>query len=64
MLGYLDYRSRRGGIGPEFPLSENVDEDIAEMKRYYYGMCGRHKGSFDLEEMPYAHLDWLSENQK
>ena len=59
MLGYLDYRSRRGGIGPEFQLTDNPEHDIAEIKKYYYGMRGRHKGWFDLEEMPYAHPDWL-----
>jgi len=59
MLGYLDYRSRRGGIGPEFLLTDNSDHDVAEIKKYYYGMHGRHKGCFDLEELPYAHPEWL-----
>ena len=58
MLGYLDYRSRRGGIGPEFPLTDNADHDIAEIKKYYYGMQGRYKGCFDLEDFPYAHPEW------
>jgi len=59
MLGYLDYRSRRGGIGPEFPLTDNPDHDIVEIKKYYYGMYGRHRGCFDLEDQPYAHSEWL-----
>lgn len=61
MLGYLDYRSRRGGIGAEFPLTDDADHDIAEIKKYYYGMRGRYKGCFDLEEMPYAHEEWVNE---
>lgn len=59
LLGYLDYRSRRGGIGGVYQLTDDPDHDIREIKKYYYGMWGRHRGWFDLENMPYAHPDWL-----
>lgn len=59
VLGYLDYRSRRGGIGGIYQLTDNVNFDIEEIKKFYYGMWGRYRGYFDLENMPYAHADWL-----
>lgn len=59
LLGYLDYRSRRGGIGDVFYPTGDVDADMEEIQKYYYGMCGRHKGQFSLENKPYAHPDWL-----
>lgn len=58
-LGYLDYRSRKGGIGGVFYPTGDVESDLNEIRKFYYGMRGRHKGQFDLEELPYAHPDWL-----
>lgn len=59
LLGYLDYRSRRGGVGPVIYPSGNYEEDLAEIEKYYYGMHGLHKGKFNLEDKPYAHPEWL-----
>jgi XTP/dITP diphosphohydrolase len=64
VLGYLDYVSRRGGVGHAFWPTGNVREDVAEMQKYYYGLRGRYKGLFNLEEKPYAHPEWLTEKQK
>lgn len=60
LLGYLDYRSRRGGIGKEviYP-SGDIEKDMESIKKFYYGMHGRYKGLFDLEDKPYAHPEWL-----
>jgi 1-acyl-sn-glycerol-3-phosphate acyltransferase len=48
-LGYLDYRDRRGGIGPVFYPTGNYENDLQEIQKYYYGMKGRKKGRFNLE---------------
>jgi len=59
VLGYLDYRSRRGGLLGVQPLTGDYDTDIEEIKKHYYGMRGLHKGQFDLEDLPYAYPEWL-----
>lgn len=59
VLGYLDYRSRRGGVGPAFYPTGDYEKDLAEIEKFYYGMVGRHKGQFNLEDQPYAHEEWL-----
>ncbi|MCQ2286418.1 MAG: 1-acyl-sn-glycerol-3-phosphate acyltransferase [Bacteroidales bacterium] len=59
VLGYLDYRSRRGGISGVFHVTGDYEADIEEIKKNYYGMQGKHLGQFDLEDLPYVHPDWL-----
>lgn len=63
-LGYLDYKARRGGIGKMFYITGDYDADIQEIRKYYYGMRGLHKGQFDLENEPYAHEEWLNKSTK
>jgi 1-acyl-sn-glycerol-3-phosphate acyltransferase len=48
-LGYLDYRERKGGIGPIFFPTGNYDADLMEIQKYYRGMKGQKKGRFNLE---------------
>lgn len=59
VLGYLDYRSRKGGLLGVYPITGDYDADIAGIKKQYYGMYGKHRGQFDLEDLPYAHPDWI-----
>jgi len=49
-LAYLDYRYRKGGIGPVFKLSGNYEADLQEIQQFYKGMRGRRKGCFNLED--------------
>lgn len=63
LLGYLDYHSRRGGIGGVFYPTGNVEQDMEEIQKFYYGMKGLKKGRFNLENYPYAHPDWLNKYQ-
>jgi len=49
-LGYLDYREKKGGIGPVFYLTENFETDLQKIQKFYGGMKGRRKGRFWLEE--------------
>jgi 1-acyl-sn-glycerol-3-phosphate acyltransferase len=50
-LGYLDYRERKGGIGPIFYPTGDYEVDIQEIQKFYYGMKGKHRGRFALEEI-------------
>lgn len=49
VLGYLDYRTKKGGIMESFPLTGNMDADIQAIKERYKGMKGRYAGQFDME---------------
>jgi len=48
-LAYLDYRDKKGGIGPTFYLTGNYENDLQEIQKFYTGMQGRRKGYFNLE---------------
>jgi len=48
-LGYLDYKTKKGGIGPVLMPSGNYDADLQEIQNFYRGMRGRRKGKFNLE---------------
>ena len=50
-LGYLDYRERKGGIGPIYYPTGDYEVDITEIQKFYYGMKGKHRGRFALEEI-------------
>lgn len=45
-LAYLDYRDRKGGIGPVYYPTGNYETDLQEIQKFYYGMKGRRKGRF------------------
>lgn len=48
-LGYLDYKTRRGGIGGVFYPTGDYENDLKEIEKFYRGMRGLHKGKFNLE---------------
>ena len=48
-LGYLDYRDRKGGIGPTFYPTGDYEADLQEIQKFYRGMRGRRRGYFNLE---------------
>ena len=41
MMGYLDYKNRRGGFIGEFIPTGDVEKDIDEMKKVYFGIEGK-----------------------
>ncbi len=49
-LSNIDFRSRTAGIGKIFYPTGDYEKDLEEIERYYYGMRGRHKGCFNLED--------------
>ncbi len=42
VLGYIDFENKVGGLGPVFDISDNVDEDIKEIKKFYKNIKGKH----------------------
>jgi 1-acyl-sn-glycerol-3-phosphate acyltransferase len=46
-LAYLDYGRQVGGLGPEFVPTGEVERDLAEIKRFYASVQGRHADQFD-----------------
>lgn len=48
-LAYLDYKERKGGIGPVIYPTGNYNADLQEIQQFYCGMQGRRKGYFNLE---------------
>lgn len=59
VLGYLDYRSKRGGVGPAMYITGDYEKDMEKIQPFYFGMHGLNKGQFNLEEKTYAHPEWL-----
>ena len=62
--GYLDFRTKRGGVLPAYYPTGDYEKDLAELEKRYYGMHGLHKGKFNLEDKPYAFPEWLSEKER
>ncbi len=62
--GYLDFRTKRGGVLPAYYPTGDYEKDLAELEKNYYGMHGVHKGKFNLEDRPYAFPEWLSEKER
>ncbi len=62
--GYLDFRTRRGGVLPTFFPTGDYEKDLAELEKNYYGMRGFRRGKFNLEDKPYAFPEWLEEKGK
>lgn len=59
-LSHIDFRSRTLGVGKMFYPTGDYEKDLAEIEKYYYGMRGKKKGQFNLENKePYAHPEWL-----
>ena len=41
-MGFLDYERRRGGFGPELPVTGDIRSDMDEIRAFYRDKCGRH----------------------
>ena len=48
-LTYIDWKTRRAGIGPEFRITGDFDADLQQIQSFYKGMRGWHTGQFNLE---------------
>ena len=46
VLGYLDYRRRRGGFGPALTPSGDLKRDMDQIRRFYADKTGRYPECF------------------
>jgi 1-acyl-sn-glycerol-3-phosphate acyltransferase len=46
-LAFMDYPSRRMGLGPVFQPTGDIEQDMATIKAFYAPMRGRNPGQFD-----------------
>ena len=63
VLGYLDFRAKRGGVLPAFYPTGDYESDLKKIEKNYYGMRGYNKGQFNLEDKPYAWPEWQEEKE-
>ena len=50
-IGYTDWGHKRCGIFPNtFMPTGNYDADLAFIQQHYFGMIGKYKGQFNLED--------------
>jgi len=47
LMGFIDFKTKRLGIGPEFRITGDFDTDIVQIRDFYLGMEGMHPGRFD-----------------
>ncbi len=41
LLGFMDYSRKTGGVGPLFYPTGNIDQDLAEIEKFYAGKTGK-----------------------
>jgi len=46
VMGFLDYRRRRGGFGPALLPSGDVKRDMDQIRAFYADKVGRYPGQF------------------
>jgi len=42
VLGYVDFENKIGGFGPIFSITNNVDKDIENIKKFYKNIKGKY----------------------
>ena len=42
ILGYIDYEHKTGGLGPVFHITDNVENDIETIKKFYRNIKGKY----------------------
>lgn len=50
VLSFIDYKTKRMGVGPVIDLTEDYASDLRKIKSFYRGMEGRHKNKFSAED--------------
>jgi 1-acyl-sn-glycerol-3-phosphate acyltransferase len=48
-LGYVDFKTKEGGMHQRFDPTGNMEEDIKKIKAYFKDMEGYHKDRFTIE---------------
>ena len=50
VCGYLDYKTRQGGIGPTIQLTGNYEADTAQMRAFYHTIQGKYPQNSTLND--------------
>lgn len=50
ILGFLDYKNKRGGVGPVFYPTGDYEKDLKEIEQFYLDKTGRHPSNFNLNQ--------------
>lgn len=48
-IGFMDWKTKTGGIITIKEPSNDYEKDLQEIQKLYYGMQGKYKGQFNLE---------------
>ncbi len=50
VMAYIDYKYRKGGLGPVFYPTGNYEKDMKEIEAFYKGFNGKHPERFNLSK--------------
>lgn len=50
VMAYMDYKTRRMGVGPSMMPSDDYNEDIQKIKSFYRGMHGKYPERFTADD--------------
>ena len=53
ILGFLDYKNKRGGVGPMFHPCGNYEDDLKEIEKFYLDKSARFPENFNLSPQNY-----------
>ncbi len=48
ILAFIDYKEKKGGLGPVFYPTGNFEKDIVEIEKFYKPFHGKHPKQFNL----------------
>jgi len=51
VLAFIDYKNKKGGIGPVFYPTGNFDTDMKEIEKYYRQFNAKHPERYNLSEI-------------
>ena len=49
VLAFLDYSTKRGGLGPVFQTTGDIEADMTAIKAFYLGVKGKNAHQFDAD---------------
>jgi len=50
VLAFIDYKLKKGGIGPLFYPTGDYEKDLPEIEKFYVSISAKHPESFNLSE--------------
>jgi len=50
VLAFIDYKNKKGGLGPTFYPTGNYDDDLIEIEKFYKNFHARHPERYNLSK--------------